>query len=97
MAKRSMPAMAYSPVEQGRLPASGALAEIAKARGATVAQIALAFLLAREDAIVIPKASEPEHVRENRGALDIELTSEDLARIDTAYPPPRRKAPLDML
>ncbi|MFI4998011.1 MAG: aldo/keto reductase, partial [Hyphomicrobiales bacterium] len=71
MAKRRMPAMAYSPVEQGRVPKSGALAEIAKARGATAPQIALAWLLRRKDAMVIPKASRAEHVRENRAALDI--------------------------
>jgi len=97
MAKRNMPAMAYSPVEQGRLPTSGALVEIANGRGATPAQIALAFLLARKDAIVIPKASRLDHVRENAGALDIELTPQELAQIDKSYPPPRRKTPLDIL
>jgi diketogulonate reductase-like aldo/keto reductase len=97
LAKHRMPVMAYSPVEQGRVPASGALAEIAAAHGASVAQIALAFLLRRKDAIVIPKASRSEHVRENRKALDIALTASALAAIDKAYPPPRRKAPFDML
>jgi diketogulonate reductase-like aldo/keto reductase len=97
MAKQHMPSMAYSPVEQGRVPTSGALAEIAKAHGASVAQIALAWLLRRKDAMVIPKASRAEHVRENRAALDIVLTPADLAAIDKAYPPPRRKTPLDML
>jgi len=97
MAKRRMPAMAYSPIEQGRLPASGALHEIAKAKGATVPQIALAWLLSKAGGIVIPKASRLEHVRENRGALDILFGPADLAAIDAAYPPPHRKAPLDML
>jgi diketogulonate reductase-like aldo/keto reductase len=97
MAKRRMPAMAYSPVEQGRVPKSGALAEIAKAHGASAAQIALAWLLRRKDAMVIPKASRAEHVRENRQALDIVLSPADLAAIDAAFPPPRRKTPLDML
>jgi diketogulonate reductase-like aldo/keto reductase len=89
--------MAYSPVEQGRVPTSGALAEIAKAHKASPAQIALAFLLRRKDAMVIPKAGRAEHVRENRAALDILLSPDELAVIDEAYPPPRRKAPLDML
>jgi diketogulonate reductase-like aldo/keto reductase len=97
MEKRHMPAMAYSPVEQGRVPKSGALAEIAKARGATAPQIALAWLLARDGVIVIPKASRIEHVRENRAALDIVLSPQDLAAIDAGFPPPRRKTPLDML
>jgi diketogulonate reductase-like aldo/keto reductase len=97
MEKRHMPVMAYSPVEQGRVPKSGALADIAKAHGASVAQIALAWLLRRKDAMVIPKASRIEHVRENRRALDLTLTRQDLAAIDAAFPPPRRKTPLDML
>ncbi len=97
LAEHRMPVMAYSPVEQGRLPSSGALAEIAKEHGASVAQIALAWLLHRKDAIVIPKAGRGEHVRQNRKALDIILSPADLAAIDKAYPPPRRKSPLDML
>jgi diketogulonate reductase-like aldo/keto reductase len=97
MEERHMPVMAYSPVEQGRVPRSGALADVAKAHGASVAQIALAFLLRRKDAMVIPKASRAEHVRENRAALDVVLSRDELAAIDKAYPPPRRKSPLDML
>ena len=97
MAQRHMPAMAYSPVEQGRLPSSGALSEIAKAHGASVAQIALAWLLRRKDAMVIPKSGRDEHVRENRAALDIDLAPAELAVIDKAFPSPRRKTPLDML
>ena len=92
LATNKIPAMAYSPVEQGRLPASGALAEVAEAHGASVAQIALAFLL-----IVIPKASSIEHMRQNHRSLAITLSSEELAAIDRAFPPPRRKTPLDML
>ncbi|MBV9433039.1 MAG: aldo/keto reductase [Hyphomicrobiales bacterium] len=97
LAKHKMPAMAYSPVEQGRLPSSGVLAEIAKAHGASVPQIALAFLLRRKDLIVIPKAGSIEHVRENHRALEITLSAEELSGIDRTYPPPRRKAPLEML
>ena len=64
---------------------------------ATPAQIALAWLLRQESTIVIPKASRPEHVRENRGALDVELTEEDLAALDRAFPPPKGKSSLGML
>ena len=97
MKQHDMPVMAYSPVEQGRVPATGALAEIGNAHGASPSQIALAFLLARKDAIVIPKAGRVEHVRENRRALDIELTPAERKTIDAAFPPPRRRSPLDML
>ena len=65
--------MAYTPLGTGGMLGNPALAEIADAARATPAQIALAWLLRQEGTIVIPKASRPEHVRENRGALDVEL------------------------
>ena len=89
--------MAYTPLGSGRMLGNQALAEIARRRGATPAQIALAWLLREQCTIVIPKASRPEHVRENRGALDVQLTDEDLAALDRAFPPPRGKTALGML
>ena len=97
MAKRKCPAMAYSPIEQGRLPKSGPLEEIARRHGATVFQIALAWLLRRPDTIVIPKAASSAHVEANRAALDLRLGADDLAALDLAFAPPKRKAPLAML
>ena len=46
---------------------------------------------------MIPKASRPEHVRENCGALDVQLTTEDLTALDHAFPPPKGKSSLGML
>jgi diketogulonate reductase-like aldo/keto reductase len=89
--------MAYTPLGQGSMLGNRALAPIARGHGATPAQIALAWLLGRDGTIVIPKAARPEHVRENRGALDIALTEEDLAALDRAFPPPKGKSTLDML
>ena len=63
--------MAYSPVEQGRLP--GKLEPLARRRGVSPAQVALAWLLRQKGLIVIPKASNPEHVRENRAAEHLSL------------------------
>jgi diketogulonate reductase-like aldo/keto reductase len=97
MAGRAMPLMAYSPVEQGRLPLAGALHEVARRHGAGAFQVALAWLLRRPDVIAIPKAGTPDHVRDNHRALSIALTPEDLAAIDAAFPPPERKRPLEML
>jgi diketogulonate reductase-like aldo/keto reductase len=88
--------MAYSPIEQGRLPA-GALDTIARTHGADRFAIALAWVLARPGVIAIPKAVGREHVEANRKAADLVLTVEDLAEIDRAFPPPRRKQPLAML
>jgi diketogulonate reductase-like aldo/keto reductase len=97
MAERHMPAMAYSPIEQGRLPALGVLATLASEHGVCAPQIALAWLLRRKDLLVIPKASSIEHLRQNHQALAIALSLEDLQAIDREFPPPRRKTPLEML
>ena len=71
------------------------LKSIATRYHATPAQVALAWLLQR-DVIAIPKASNPEHVRENRAALELILTEEDLEELDQAFPLPRKKVPLEM-
>jgi diketogulonate reductase-like aldo/keto reductase len=92
-----MPLMAYSPIEQGRLPDSGALKRIGQKHGASPFQIALAWLLHQPDVIAIPKASSVDHVRDNHRALEIKLENEDLEAIDSEFPPPRRKRPLEMI
>ena len=92
-----VPVMAYSPLEQGKLLANRALKEMAAARGVTPAQIALAWLLRHDGFIVIPKAADPDHVRENRAALDLKLGHEELTRLDRIFPRPRHKGRLEML
>jgi diketogulonate reductase-like aldo/keto reductase len=97
MAERGMPLMAYSPVEQGRLPRSGVLKTLAEKYAASPFQIALAWLLRHPGVIAIPKAGSPEHVRDNHRALDIKLTPDDLQAIDAEFRPPSRKRPLEMI
>jgi diketogulonate reductase-like aldo/keto reductase len=97
MAAEKIPAMAYSPIEQGRLPKSGALADIAQRLGATTFQVALAWVLRRPEMIAIPKAADIAHVESNRAALHIALDAEALAALDEAFAPPRRKTPLAMI
>ncbi len=94
---RGIPIMAYSPVDQGRILADRTLASVAGRHGASPAQVALAFVLLHKDMMVIPKATSPTHVRENRAALDLELTKADLAELGKAFPPPRGAPPLEML
>lgn len=94
---RRMPFMAYCPIDQGALAADPTFARIGRAHGVTAAQAALAWVLRLPDAIAIPKAVRPEHVRENLAAADLRLTPENLAAIDAAHPPPRRKRALAML
>ncbi len=95
--RHRIPFMAYSPVEQGRLPERGALREVAARHHASIAQVALAWCLRLPDAIAIPKAGTADHVRENRAAADLQLTPEDIAALDRAFPAPEAKKGLEML
>jgi diketogulonate reductase-like aldo/keto reductase len=96
--ERGMPVMAYSPVGQGgALLRNAALRKVAERHDATAAQIALAFTLRQEGVMAIPKAADPDHVRQNAAAADIRLSEADLRALDEAFPPPRRKHPLAML
>jgi diketogulonate reductase-like aldo/keto reductase len=96
-AKHKIPVMAYSPLEIGPLANRGETRRIAERHGVTAKQVALAWILRRPDAIAIPKASDPDHVRQNRAALDLALTKQDLAELDILSPPPSRKMPLSMI
>ena len=95
--QQGIPVMAYSPIEQARLPRGGALGKVAAKHGVDPYQIALAWVMRAGDVITIPKASRPEHVRANAASAGLILDAEDLAAIDADFPPPRRKRPLDML
>jgi len=95
--QRRLPTMAYSPIEQARLLKHRALADFSGRHGMTPAQAALAWLLAKDDVIVIPKASNPAHLQENLAALERKLDPQQLAELDSAFPPPRGPSPLEML
>jgi diketogulonate reductase-like aldo/keto reductase len=95
--KRGMPGMAYSPVDHARLPKDSVLDEIAARRGMSVVQIALAWVLQQPEVFAIPKASSVAHVKANRAAADIELSADELAKIDGQFKPPKAKRSLEML
>ena len=96
--RQGIPLMAYSPVGQGgRLLRHPVLGRVASRRGATPAQVALAWTLRMPNVISIPKAGDPEHVRENAEAAALVLDADDLEELDRGFPPPRGKVPLAML
>ena len=95
--RRKIPIMAYSPIEQGRMLSRRELQKIARRHGATTAQVALAWVLLHDGVIAIPRAGVPGHVRENRAALELRLTEQDLADLNRAFPPPHGPQPLEML
>jgi diketogulonate reductase-like aldo/keto reductase len=94
--QHGVPLMAYSPLEQAGMLGNAGLRAVAERAGATPAQAALAWLLAQEGVIAIPKAVSARHVRENAAALDVVLTAADLADLDAAFAPPKRATPLAM-
>jgi diketogulonate reductase-like aldo/keto reductase len=95
--QRNIPIMAYSPLEQGRLMGDPEIRRIADEHSATPAQVALAWVLRKEGLIAVPKASTPGHVKQNRIALDIHLSPDELAALDRVFPPPGHKMPLEMI
>lgn len=95
--KQHMPLMAYSPLEQARLIRNPKLVDFAQRHEMSPVQVGLAWLLANDDIIVIPKTGRRERLTENLGALDHPLTPEQLAELDRLFPPPKGPTPLEML
>jgi diketogulonate reductase-like aldo/keto reductase len=95
--EHKIPVMAYSPIEQARLVGNRKLIDFATRNGMTSAQAALAWLLAQDDMIVIPKTSQPDRLRENVAALEHPLSKAQLTELDRLFPPPSEPTPLEML
>jgi len=94
----------YTPFGRSSFPpvskadkAGKTLENIAKSRGATARQVALAFLTREAHLFAIPKASNASHVRENAAALALTLNLAELEAIDAAYPRPPRRRGVPML
>lgn len=96
-ARRGIMVMAYSPLGQGAILRNAALASVAGKHGVAPAAVAIAWTMRHPHVVSIPKAADLRHVSENVKAADLVLDAEDLATLDKAFPPPKRKAPLGML
>ena len=96
-ARHDVRVMAYSPLDEGRLVRHPALHDIGARLGVPPPRVALAWLLRHPDLVVIPKAATIAHVRENHAAASLALDDEAIALLDRAFPPPRRKHPLEMI
>jgi aldehyde reductase len=94
--ERRIPAMAYSPLDEGRLVRQPRLVEFAKRHGMTPAQVAIAWLLAQDGVIAIPKTGSRERLEENALALEHRLTTAQLQELDGFFPPPKGPGPLEM-
>jgi diketogulonate reductase-like aldo/keto reductase len=92
-----IPVMAYSPLEQGRLLRRAPLRRFAQAQGMTPAQVALAWLLAQEGVLAIPRSGTQARVEEAAGALQHPLSRVQLEELDKLFAPPSGPSPLEML
>lgn len=95
--QQGLPVMAYSPFDQGRLLRQRALVAFARRHGRTPAQVALAWLLAQEGVIAIPKTGSRARLEENAAALAQPLSAAQLQELDGLFPPPDGPSPLAML
>lgn len=93
---QGIPLMAYSPIDQSALAHHDTLAQVGRRIGATAAQVALAWTLRDGGVVAIPKALVKSHLRDNLQAASLTLDAADLALIDRAFPPPRRRRALAM-
>jgi diketogulonate reductase-like aldo/keto reductase len=94
--------VAYSPFGHSGFPARSSkggyvLADIAKAHGASLHQLALTFLTRHPSVFAIPKAARLMHVEENAKAVKIKLSQDDIARLDEAFPLGVRPRSLPMI
>ncbi|WP_225612516.1 aldo/keto reductase [Paracoccus sp. PAR01] len=97
LAAKGIPAMAYSPVEQGRLAGNADLHRIGQGLGLSAAQLALAWVLNRTGMIAIPKTGHAAHVSLNLRAAELGLTPAILAEVEGIFPAPMTAQPLETI
>ncbi|HZE88298.1 MAG TPA: aldo/keto reductase [Verrucomicrobiae bacterium] len=98
-AARRVTVMAYTPLDDGKLPASrpggGVIRRVAARHGVSGATVCLAWTLRHGGAVAVAKASRPDHVRENAAAGSLVFSAEDLRELDEAFPAPAKAVPLE--
>jgi diketogulonate reductase-like aldo/keto reductase len=95
--EREIAVVGYTPLREfpgERSKGYSVLQSIGEKHGRTPRQVALRFLTREPELFTIPKAVDPDHVRENAGATGFSLDEDDVAAIDAAFPAPKRRVPL---
>lgn len=100
--QHAIPVMAYCPLAQAGRLRNGLfnhprLNGLAAEKGVSVAQLLLAWVISHQGVMAIPKAGSVSHVQENAAALAVELSKDDIAVMEKAFPAPGRKTPLEMV
>ena len=90
--KAGLAFMAYCPLGRGRLFKDPVLAGIAKARGKSLAQIALRWLVQQGNIVPIPRSANPQHMAESLDVFNFTLTDEEMGRIHALARPDGRIA-----
>lgn len=81
---------AYSPLGRGRLLKNDTVATIAAAHHTNPAAVLLAWLLAQDDVVAIPKSTSKSHLQGNFAAQYVQLTANDIAQLNTLTKPDGR-------
>ncbi|MGP5132993.1 aldo/keto reductase [Psychrobacter cibarius] len=74
---------AYSPLARGDVFDNDIMKEIADKHNVTPAQISLAWILSDKHRIAIPKTSNPDHLQGNLDAIKVQLSADDIKKIDS--------------
>jgi 2,5-diketo-D-gluconate reductase B len=90
--RRGLVFIAYCPLGRGRLLGDPVIGDIARAKGKTVAQIALRWLLQQDAVVAIPRSSSPERIANNIDVFGFELADEEMKRIHALRRPDGRIA-----
>ena len=99
--KNNITTMAYCPLAQGgrlknQLLSSKSVQKLSKKYSISPIQVLLVYMLQKENTISIPKASRTEHMKEIVACKDIHFETEDILLLDSEYPKPSKKIPLDI-
>jgi len=99
--KNHITTMAYCPIAQGgrlknQLLSSKSVQELSKKYSISSIQVLLTYILEKENTISIPKASKLEHMKEIVACRNIHFKKEDILLLDSEYPKPTKKTPLDI-
>lgn len=74
--------VAYCPIARGEVFDVPEIRAVAENHDATAAQVALAWLLSKQNVAVLPRSTDEAHIRENLAARELELEREEIERID---------------
>ncbi|TPR38993.1 aldo/keto reductase [Apilactobacillus micheneri] len=100
--KHNLPLIAYAPMDEGdsrhhNIERNSVLQKVADKHNVSVYQVMLAWTIRDKNTIAIPQTTSKKHMLDNIAAGKIKLDKDDLDMINTAFPAPNHKTPLDII